>query len=87
MTNKPARAVVAETRVPIHDPILVDLAYRFSNPLYGVRVLDRKKRTKCYERSLVGRDAVDWLYQNLELDNRGQAVALGSHLLKARLLE
>lgn len=79
-------ADASTTSASTHDPLLLELATRMSNPVYGLRLGDRKRRGKAVSAAFVGREAVDWMYENLDLDARTHAVALGSHLLAARLI-
>lgn len=53
------------------------MALRLQNPKTGVPCSDRRtKRRKRIKNAFVAKDAVDWLYSNLQLDSRREAVAL-----------
>lgn len=81
------RAAASTTSADTHDPLLLELATRMSNPVYGLRLAERRRRGRPVAGAFVGREAIDWMYDNLDLDARAHAVALGSHLVAARLIE
>eukprot|EP01103_Thecamoeba_quadrilineata_P001158 TRINITY_DN1101_c0_g1_i3.p1 TRINITY_DN1101_c0_g1~~TRINITY_DN1101_c0_g1_i3.p1 ORF type:complete len:765 (-),score=135.00 TRINITY_DN1101_c0_g1_i3:1254-3503(-) len=66
--------------------ILLFLAARLSSPTFGVLVEDRVIKGATYQQCFVGKECVDWIYENLRLEARDKAVQLAINLMVSGLI-
>jgi len=70
------------------DPVLIlKLALKMGHIVFGVQEMDRKQGGKKHSKCFTGAEAVDWLYFNIQLDNRNIATKLMNHILNAELVK
>ncbi|KAL6078425.1 Serine/threonine-protein kinase 4 [Balamuthia mandrillaris] len=68
------------------DFLVLLVVLKMSHNLYGVTVQDHKRRLKTYPNSFIAKEAVDWLYTNLELESRQKAVYLANAIFNGNLI-
>eukprot|EP01097_Dermamoeba_algensis_P001225 TRINITY_DN1461_c0_g7_i1.p1 TRINITY_DN1461_c0_g7~~TRINITY_DN1461_c0_g7_i1.p1 ORF type:complete len:611 (+),score=141.89 TRINITY_DN1461_c0_g7_i1:1642-3474(+) len=76
----------ASEKMQIVDPLLFEIVAKMSHTVYGVNIRDRKKNIHKIEKCFSGMEAIDWLYENLQLDSREQAFQIGCKAKKAGLI-
>lgn len=68
------------TRTDFNIP-LTKLVYEMSNPEFGIEVKDRFKMLKTSKQSFIGSEAVIWVHDHLNLENKGDAIHILQELL------
>ena len=80
----------ADTRSPFSDPNYpipdFDKVYaKMRHPVTGVKVADRRWRLISYPKCFIGKESVDWMTENLNID-RETAVNYGKRLMNAGII-
>lgn len=62
------------------------IAFKCSSNTFGVIVMDRTINNIFYEKCILGREIIDWIYMNLQLNCRSDAIQLVTYLIQFGLL-